>query len=248
MNRRPRDPTALGSLPARDSLGPTGLDAVDAVVASGGTAYPLDLDVPAPRFAFAGLLVATLRVLEVFGAISARLGDGDVASLAAAARTQVARRLDAGDDDLARVARRIGRTLPLIYGVGPVGGVAADRWKDQITDNAKVAAFASAVPELVHHELSGWGQHGDMTRQVFTLVTLRHDHELPADAELMPGVEVLVDEVVAGRHEIRAAGDGPLAQLLDLVVQGDTLSFHLAQANEIDPGPTSTDELLARWG
>ena len=79
----------------------------------------------------------------------------------------------------AALARQIGRTLPIVYGGGALGEVAAVRWKGQFNENAKVAAFANRVPELTHNEICGWGQHGDVTRQVFTLVLLRHDYEHP---------------------------------------------------------------------
>ena len=41
------------------------------------------------------------------------------------------------------LARRIGRTIPLIYGGGPIGAVAAARWKCQVNENAKAPAFAN---------------------------------------------------------------------------------------------------------
>ena len=59
--------------------------------------------------------------------------------------------------------------------------MAATRWKTQVNENAKVPAFANAMPELCHNEICGWGQHGDLTRQVFQLVLLRHDDEHPQD-------------------------------------------------------------------
>lgn len=251
---------AHGSTPeAHDALARAGVDRADVVAIGDGPVVEaaaeagygtvdLGLNVPAPRFAFAGSLVALLRLLERYGAISTRLGDGDVEGLARAAieriRVRIPQLTDGGE--ASRLARRIGRTLPLIYGTGALGGVAAARWKNQCNDNVKVAAFANAVPGVIHHELSGWGQHGDMTRQVFTLITLRHDFEHQRETDVMPAVEELVEEVVAARHEIRAGGEGPLAQLLDLTVTGDVTSFYLAQENEIDPGPTAVDDLIRR--
>ena len=75
------------------------------------------------------------------------------------------------------LARKIGRTIPLIYGSGGLGGVAAMRWKSRVNENAKAPAFWNTHPELDHNEICGWGQHGDVTRQVFTLVELRHGFE-----------------------------------------------------------------------
>lgn len=198
---------------------------------------------PAPRFAFAVTLVTTLRLMDGLGAISTPLGGGGLAEAVDAAVQQLVRRRDHldGTGETAELARRIGRLVPLVYGAGPLGAVAAQRWKAQINDNAKAPAFANALPDLAHHELSGWGQNGDVTRQVFSLVELRHDQEHPTDTAQFPVVDELLDEVVHGRHEVVAEGDGPLAQLLDLVFLGDLASYHLAQAYEIDPGPTSVE-------
>ena len=77
------------------------------------------------------------------------------------------------------LARRIGRTIPLIYGGGAIGAVAAYRWKCDVNENAKSPAFWHAYPELDHNEICSWGQHGDVTRQLITLVELRHGFEHP---------------------------------------------------------------------
>ena len=47
-----------------------------------------------------------------------------------------------------------------------LGAVAAYRFKCQVNENAKAPAFWAAVPEMAHNEICGWGQHGDVTRQV----------------------------------------------------------------------------------
>lgn len=202
----------------------------------------------APRFSFAPTLVTLLRVLDGLGTLTTPLAAEGLPEAVDAAVDQLARRRDRLDDpdgDASRLARRIGRTLPLVQGASPLGAVAARRWAHQVNTNAKVASFASAIPQMVHDRLAGWGQHGDVTRQVFSLVSLRHDHEHPDDAALVPRVDELVEEVVAARHEVQAEGGGPLAQLLDLVLVGDVFSWYLAQENEIDPGPVATDAVGA---
>ena len=74
---------------------------------------------------------------------------------------------------------QIGRTIPLIYGGGAIGAVAAYRWKCDVNENAKAPAFWHTYPELDHNEICSWGQHGDVTRQLITLVELRHGFEHP---------------------------------------------------------------------
>jgi glucose/mannose-6-phosphate isomerase len=223
-------------------------EVADEVAEHGGALVRSTDQVPAARYGFASTLVRTLRLLDGLSVLATPLGGAGLPEAidAAIGRLTVRRdRLDAPDGDAARLARRIGRTMVLVYGAGPLGAVAARRWKQQINDDAKVPAFDAALPQARHHELSGWGQHGDMTRQVFSLVQLRHDHEHVDDVERFPAVEAMLEEVVHACHEVRAEGDGAIAQLLDLVLVGDLVSWHLAQENEIDPGPRGVDTLGA---
>jgi glucose/mannose-6-phosphate isomerase len=138
----------------------------------------------------------------------------------------------------AALARRIGRTIPLIHGGGAVGGAAAQRWKTQINENAKTPAFWSVQPELCHNEVVGWGQHGDVTRQLITQIALRHEAEHPQVSRRFDLVADLLREVVAGTEEVWAEGDGELAQLLDLVLFGDFVSLWMA-AQEYRSSPRS---------
>jgi glucose/mannose-6-phosphate isomerase len=145
-----------------------------------------------------------------------------------------------GSGMAADLARRIGRTIPLVHGGGAVGATAAQRWKVQINENANAPAFWSSQPELCHNEIQGWGQHGDVTRQVLTLIQLRNDAEHPQVARRNELVAELLREIVADIIEVRAEGDGDLAQLLDLVLIGDFVSLELAAREGIDPGPVPT--------
>ena len=135
------------------------------------------------------------------------------------------------------LARTIGRTIPLIFGAGPLGAVAAARWKTPGQRERQVAGVHRHVPELCHNEIVGWGQHGDLTRQVFTLVELRHDEEHPQELRRFDLVRDLMAEVVHDVIEVRAEGEGPLAQLFDLTLLGDHVSLHMAAQAGIDPGP-----------
>jgi glucose/mannose-6-phosphate isomerase len=190
--------------------------------------------IPMPRAGLGAMTIPPLLVLERTGLFPGAAG------WVREAVTQLKSRRDelVREENPARdMARRIGRTMPIIWGGGDVGGTAAVRWRNQVNENAKAPAFASTVPELTHNEICGWGQHGDVTRQVFTLVFLRHDLEHPQVMRRFDIVRDLVDEVVAGIEEVRAEGEGALAQLFDLVLFGDFVSLHLAYQEGVDPGP-----------
>ena len=200
----------------------------------GAAVVPVDPTIPMPRAAIGALSVAVLTVLAHAGLVH---GLDDQLDAATAQLTWRRDRLVADDAPVRSLVRRIGRTLPILYGGDAVGEVAARRWKAQVNENPKVAAFANQVPELTHNEICGWGQHGDVTRQVFTLVLLRHDHEHPQAARRLDLVAEICDEIVADVLVVRAAGDGPLAQLFDLVLVGDLVSLQMAADAGVDPGP-----------
>jgi glucose/mannose-6-phosphate isomerase len=204
----------------------------------------LGIGVPHERAALGVMVASALTALGRMGLVTGIEGDLDHA-IAQLHHRRDAMFGDASSDlDAAKLARRIGRMLPLVYGDGDIGGLAAARWKQQFNVNAKVPAFARSLPELAHDEIAGWGQHGDLTRQVFCAVVLRHGHEAPgADARFATFDEVL-GESVSAVHHVSAAGDGPLAQLLDLAYIGDVVSLHLAFQEGLDPGPAPALDLL----
>jgi glucose/mannose-6-phosphate isomerase len=140
------------------------------------------------------------------------------------------------------VARRIGRTMPLVYGSVGTSAVAAQRRKTQINANAKTPAFAAVQPELSHNEVAGWGQHGDVTRQVLSLVTLRHAAEGPLVARRVAFVNQVIDEVMADVIPVWTEGEDDLARLFDLSLFGDFVSLHLAGREGTDPGPVPAVE------
>ena len=136
---------------------------------------------PVPRFALGVARRAAVRdaVPHGLAARGARHVARRRSSSSQRRRDQCRPEVDAVANPARELARRIGRTIPLIYGGGGFGAVAAMRWKCSMNENAKAPAFWNVYPELDHNEICGWGQHGDVTRQVFTLVELRHGLEHP---------------------------------------------------------------------
>ena len=172
-------------------------------------------------------------------------------ALLVGAQDQLARRRDqcapgvlAGANPAREIARKIGRTIPLIYGGGALGAVAAMRWKADINENAKAPAFWNTHPELDHNEICGFGQHGDVTRQILTLVELRHGFEHERLEPRFAGVREQIEECVNQVIEVRSEGEGRLAQLLDLMYLGDWVSCYLALENDVDPGPIPAIAIL----
>ena len=210
----------------------------------GAPVVSLDSTIPSSRAAIGALSVPLLLVLE-------RLGLFDEATAQVGAMiSQVTKRRDElllDDNAALRLAQRVGRTLPIVYGGGTVGEVAAWRWKGQLNENPKVASFANRIPELTHNEICGWAQHGDVTRQVFSMLLLRHDFEHPQVQQRFDLVAEICEEIVSGVYSVSAQGEGRLAQLFDLMIFGDLVSLHMAAREGVDPGPVpALDEIRTR--
>jgi glucose/mannose-6-phosphate isomerase len=191
-----------------------------------------------PRAALGALVAPLFVCLFRMGMLA------EAHALLVQAQEQLARRRDRcvpaveGPANPAReLARRIERTIPLVHGGGALGAVAAYRWKCDFNENAKAPAFWHAHPELDHNEICGWGQHGDVTRQVMTLVELRHGFEHERLEPRFAYARELTSEVFAQVLTVEAQGESRLAQVLDLMYLGDWVSCYVALANDVDPGP-----------
>jgi glucose/mannose-6-phosphate isomerase len=198
------------------------------------------------RPARAALGATTVTLLVALARAGLR---ADCSHAVTAAAGAVARRRDALVGPAAapaELARRIGRTIPLVYGAADVGSVAAGWWKAQVNLSAKAPAFTAAMPELTHDELAGWGQGGDVTRQTMSLVLLRHAGEGPRAAGLFDAVRTATDEVMADIFEVHAEGDDGLSRFFDLTMFGELVALHLAGREGVDPGPVpAVDETQA---
>jgi len=203
----------------------------------------LPTNIPYPRAGLGAMSIPPMIVLEEMGLFpGAQVWIDEAVEQLRKRRDQLT-----GEKSPAReLARAIGRTIPLVYGGGAVGEAAAKRWKADINENPNAPAFWNVHPELCHNEYQGWGQHGDVTRQVFTLIKLRHEFEHPQIARRFELTEASMLEVMAGTEEVWAEGEGQLAQVLDLCLVGDFVSLELAANEGIDPGPIAALEDLKR--
>lgn len=222
----------------------TGGALAELVTARGGVHLPCP-EGYMPRAALGALIAPIFVALERIGLLA---GAHDAL---VAAETQLAKRRDlcvpavtGAANPAWEIARKIDRTVPLVYGGGAIGATAAYRWKCDIGENAKAPAFWNTYPELDHNEICGWGQNGDVTRQVITIVELRHGFEHAQVGRRFEITRELIRETVHQILEVHAEGDGRLAQLLDLMYFGDWVSCYVALQNDVDPGPIDTIQSL----
>jgi glucose/mannose-6-phosphate isomerase len=188
-----------------------------------------------PRAAFGLLCLAPLGALDALGLVSglepevveaARVLEGTLAACAPGVP------LDA--NPAKTLAARAGRRAAVIWGAQGVASVAASRWKTQWNENAKLPAFASALPELDHNEVVGWTR--DSGRG-FHLFVLRHEGEHPDVAARVPISVEIARRAGMEVDEVWTRAVSPLARLMELVAIGDLASTYSALSRGVDPTP-----------
>ncbi len=146
-------------------------------------------------------------------------------------------------------AQRLGESLlhriPVIYSASPFLEPVAQRWKDQMNENAKTFAIWNTFPELNHNETVGWGLDEDLAK-TFCVVVLRDRREPDRLTHRVTITRELAFTKAARVEEVPAIGDGKLARLLSLIMVGDLVSWHLAILRGIDPTPVLVIEELKR--
>ncbi len=208
------------------------------VEAAGGEVLEIVPGIPQPRAAIGAMVAPLLLACEQRGLLPG--ARADLEATIGQLRSRMPELVDGGGV-AAEVARRIGRTIPLVHGSSGLGAVAARRWKTQVNENAKAPAFSGEQPEVCHNEVCGFGQHGDVTRQAMTLVELRMPGERPGEPGKMARrfdlLAEAVGEAVGDVVTVFGEGSCELAAFFDLVAIGDAVSLHLAAREGIDPGP-----------
>jgi glucose/mannose-6-phosphate isomerase len=187
-----------------------------------------------PRMALGYLIFPALAVLAACGAPVATAAEVDEAlEVVAAQGADLVPATMAEKNEAKRLALALGSRLPAVYG-GPLTGAAANRWKTDLEENAKVLALAGAVPEMNHNEIEAWG--GASARTLHA-VLLREDGEGTEIADRFALMRDLRAGAAGGVSEAWARGRSRLARLLSLVQLGQWVSFYLAILHEVDPWP-----------
>ena len=197
-----------------------------------------------PRAAFGYMTLGALGALEAMGVLPSLAADVDEAALELENVVGLeGPAVPAATNPSKRLALAIGERVPVVWGAAGIAAVAAERWKTQFNENAKVPAFAASMPELDHNEVVGWST-GAGHR--FAVVALRHEGE-SADvaARFGPSIEIASGSG-ALTQEVWAQGRSALARLLTLVQAGDLVATYLGIARDIDPSPIEAIVRLKR--
>ena len=215
-------------------------------VASGGRLAELaeDRNVPLvlvegghqPRAAFWSMVVPVLLAAEASGVL--RPLRSQVAAAAAALDAEAAElgpAVHAAANPAKQAALRLAGKLPVVWGTGQLGAVAATRFRTQCNENAKVSVVSAAVPEADHNDVMGLEPGLGPGRE---LVLLRD----PPGEHQRDGLRLAaVCEALGADPVVRRSREGPpLARLARLVAFADFTSTYLGVARGVDPSTIAT--------
>ncbi len=126
--------------------------------------------------------------------------------------------------------------IPVLYGSQGYRGAVAVRWKGQVNENAKLAAFANVFPEQNHNEILAWTL-ANRQAQNWSVVFLRDRKEAAEMPRIAHRIEVTKGVIGAAAeiHEVWAEGDSLLARMLTLAHYADYVTVYLAMLNAICP-------------
>ncbi len=142
-----------------------------------------------------------------------------------------------------QLAMRLYGRIPIIYSGREVTDAVAIRIKGQISENAKMLAFANQFPELNHNELVGWKIINSL-RDYLRVIILRDIDDHSRIAASMDIVKTIIEKSGVDVIELHSEGDDRLQRVFSLIQLGDFFSFYLAILNKVDPTPVESIEAL----
>jgi glucose/mannose-6-phosphate isomerase len=147
---------------------------------------------------------------------------------------------DAAEGSLAKaIARDLQGAVPVVHGAGPTTAVAR-RWRAQINENAKAAAFWSELPEADHNEICAWERGRDAAPLVGVFLVDPDQHPRVHSRIELTAAEV--ERAGAPVISVEARGHSRLERVLSLVLLGDLVSVYLAVLEGVDPTPVEPIE------
>jgi glucose/mannose-6-phosphate isomerase len=210
---------------------------------AGGTAWIYEYDAP-PRAALGWLYGQVLAALSRLN-IAPDLAKDVEEAVGLLRRTQP--RYSPETPTTRNIAKRTAGQLverfPVIWGSGLLAPVAR-RWKTQMNENAKSAAFFELLPELNHNAVVGLGFPSDLMHKlgIIQLRSSKYDHIRVAIRHQVTHDLFMQEGVLT--EQVSARGDSRLAHQMSLIQLGDWVSYYLAMANQADPTPIGPIDTL----
>ena len=133
------------------------------------------------------------------------------------------------------LALTIGETVPVIYGFGFYRAV-AQRFKQQVNENAKYPAKWEVFPELNHNEIVGLVNSGIYSKR-FSVILLRDSDEPVEIKSRIETTKQIMGNSGLKMVDLQSQGKSVLAKMISTTIVADFTSNYLAVLHGVDPTP-----------
>jgi glucose/mannose-6-phosphate isomerase len=180
-----------------------------------------------PRVAIAYMFAVSLEAAALAGAAPRLNTEID------AAAAFLSEQLETLRFQATEIATQLDGAVPVICGADLTAPVAR-RWKTQVNENAKLAAFFSELPEANHNEICGWTEQA-VSEHGLAAVLLEDRDQHPREARRFELTAEALGAVGARALRVETAGETRVERLLWATMLGDLVSLALAELRGVDP-------------
>ena len=144
-----------------------------------------------------------------------------------------------------QLAQKIYKTLPIIYGENEATSILAVRWKNQLSENAKMLAFHNELPEMNHNEIVGWENNSELINQL-SVIWLTDEGDHPQIAARQEVTREIIGDLPRYHEVVSVEGGSKVERLIHMIHFGDWVSFWCAILHGTDPTPVIKIDKLKR--
>ena len=143
------------------------------------------------------------------------------------------------------LAKKIYKTIPIIYGENQSTAAIAVRWKGQLCENGKMLSYHSELPEMNHNEIVGW-ENNIKKMAGLSAIWLRDESDNPRTLIRQDSTIEIIKNLPSNNEIVKVDGKNTIERYLGLIHLGDWVSFWCAILHDTDPTPVKKiDELKA---
>jgi glucose/mannose-6-phosphate isomerase len=187
-----------------------------------------------PRAALGYLLGSVAVILEAAGVCKPVEALGDVIAFARTSQEKLAPKVPTSNNAAKKIATALDGKIPTVYCPRSIRSVGV-RWQNQISENAKVVAFAGEIPEMNHNQMVGWlsGQSLGGLKPVFIVPSA-----LEPTVNKMTMVSIqMFNERGSDPIVVQLEGKTLMENLIYGLILGDMVSYYMARLSGVDPMP-----------
>lgn len=144
-----------------------------------------------------------------------------------------------------RLSEKFINKLPIIYANSFAFGVAANRWRAQFNENAKILCHTNIIPEMNHNEIVGLGRPESLNPDL-VMVFLNDPLAHKRNKIRVQIIKEIIKKQISDIIEINPPGKNPSQRLFWTIMLGDFISYYLAVKTNIEPMPVARIDYLKK--